>query len=81
MCKLYFVYSSICLSLFVEKNLQNMRIHVIDSDKHDAKILKSQLSEGMGDCLDSLSVYATWQAFIENEIIKDQFTVVFFFGL
>ena len=55
-----------------------MRIHVIDSDKHDAKILKSQLSEGMGDCLDSLSVYATWQAFIENEIVKDQFTVVFF---
>jgi hypothetical protein len=55
-----------------------MRIHVIDSDKHDAQILTSQLSNGMGDCLDSLIEYNTWHEFIENEIIKDQYTVVFF---
>jgi len=55
-----------------------MRIHVIDSDKHDVQILKSQLSCGMGDCLDTLSEYQTWHKFIENEIVKDQYTVVFF---
>ena len=55
-----------------------MRIHVIDSDKHDAQILTSQLSNGMGDCLDSLSIYQTWHEFIDNEIVKDQYTVVFF---
>lgn len=55
-----------------------MRIHVIDSDKHDAQILTSQLSNGMGDCLDSLFEYQTWHEFIENEVIKDQYTVVFF---